>query len=353
MPTAQWNGDLAAGLTIRAWDGSKGTLGGTSSAAVVGGSTPFSAESATVALRVRPVNDAPTITKLTATSVNASTIRPYVEGAAPIVVDTAVTLADLDLASGNGGAGQWAGATLTVERDGGSHPDDVFGASGSATSGLFLDADGVLKVNGIAVGSYVSADGRLTMSFESSATTAVVNTAARGITYFNAMTNDRSARTVRLVYSLDDGAGSADVGVDQGSGGAKTASASILLNLNRRPDAVDDVAVLANPTLKAVVRGDVTPLAGQPGADSDLDGQSLTVKGLWLGDDRAARLIGNIGVLLQGQYGTLLMYGTGSYTYTFNRAVGDAQTDVFTYLVDDGRGGQSTATLTIRLGGGG
>ena len=59
VPNANWNGTLAAGITFQAWDQTSGTVGLTADAATGGGSTAFSLASASAALSVTAVNDAP------------------------------------------------------------------------------------------------------------------------------------------------------------------------------------------------------------------------------------------------------------------------------------------------------
>ncbi len=62
LPSANWNSSLAGtapGITLRAWDRSSGTAGATADATLSGGSTPFSATTATATISVTPVNDAP------------------------------------------------------------------------------------------------------------------------------------------------------------------------------------------------------------------------------------------------------------------------------------------------------
>ena len=52
QPNANWNGTVSAGLTIKAWDQTEGTVNTMAS-------TSFSADTDTVALTVAPANDAP------------------------------------------------------------------------------------------------------------------------------------------------------------------------------------------------------------------------------------------------------------------------------------------------------
>ncbi|MCL7406453.1 VCBS domain-containing protein [Paradonghicola geojensis] len=66
QPDPQWHGSIDPALTLRAWDGSSGSNGGTadlSGTGITGGTTAFSTATDTVALKINPVNDQPTISK--------------------------------------------------------------------------------------------------------------------------------------------------------------------------------------------------------------------------------------------------------------------------------------------------
>ncbi|MEJ8838444.1 cadherin-like domain-containing protein [Ramlibacter sp. AN1133] len=102
VPNADWNG-IATGLAFRAWDGSGGTAAATrADTAVNGGSSPFSAGTATTSVTVAPVNDA-----------------PRALGTEPAVIGTdaatrAVTLDQLAWTYSAGGGSDEAGQALTV-----------------------------------------------------------------------------------------------------------------------------------------------------------------------------------------------------------------------------------------------
>lgn len=64
VPEADFNGDAGPGLTFHAWDQSAGTAGGYGNVAVAGGTTPFSAASASAGLHVHALNDAPVVAHL-------------------------------------------------------------------------------------------------------------------------------------------------------------------------------------------------------------------------------------------------------------------------------------------------
>lgn len=72
VPNANWNG--STGITFRAWDQTSGTAGGTADASVNGGATAFSSASASSAITVAPVNDAPVMVQVTLTLSSGDTI---------------------------------------------------------------------------------------------------------------------------------------------------------------------------------------------------------------------------------------------------------------------------------------
>jgi hypothetical protein len=59
VPAANWNGSVADGITFRAWDRSSGVAGDVSDVGAGGGSSAFSAQSASSGIAVDPVDDAP------------------------------------------------------------------------------------------------------------------------------------------------------------------------------------------------------------------------------------------------------------------------------------------------------
>ena len=78
----------------------------------------------TVAITVNAVNDAPVFAGLD----NAPT---FTEGGAPVVLDGNATVSDVELDALNGGLGNYAGAVLTLQRQGGGSLDDLFFTTGT------------------------------------------------------------------------------------------------------------------------------------------------------------------------------------------------------------------------------
>ncbi|WP_418316904.1 putative Ig domain-containing protein [Piscinibacter sakaiensis] len=60
VPNPDWNGSVVAGLTVRAWDRSSGSAGGTADVRSNGGQTAFGSATASSRITVTPVNDLPT-----------------------------------------------------------------------------------------------------------------------------------------------------------------------------------------------------------------------------------------------------------------------------------------------------
>ncbi|ORU94313.1 MAG: hypothetical protein A6F70_08300 [Cycloclasticus sp. symbiont of Bathymodiolus heckerae] len=129
--------------------------------------------------------------------------------------------------------------------------------------------------------------------------------------------------------------------------GAST-SGNVLNNVDHEYDPDEDV------------EGDERPF--QDAADTDEDGDSLTVTGVIAhGDDGALGggddTVGTIGDPLTGKWGTLTLQADGSYVYvageeTSELTNGQEVTDQFTYTVTDTYNQPQTTTLTITIFGG-
>ncbi|WP_299752844.1 tandem-95 repeat protein [uncultured Tateyamaria sp.] len=128
------------------------------------------------------------------------------------------------------------------------------------------------------------------------------------------------------------------------SDGSLTASDTFALDItpvNDAPVTTDDVAQSSNPITEDVVTSiDITTLLAN---DSDVDGDALTVMAVSALSAHGAAL-------------TLNTDGTISYDPRGTDAVqalaqGETLTDTFTYTVEDGNGGQSTATVSIDVHG--
>ncbi|HWU13825.1 MAG TPA: Ig-like domain-containing protein, partial [Caulobacter sp.] len=223
LPAANFNGtppDLVAYLI----DNSAGavTTGTLINVSTNGGQTHYSDTSLTLSTSVTAVNDTPVV------PASATTVGATEQTAATLLGSLAVSDVDLDVR--NGGNGDYAGASFTVQRASANAADTFAFASG----GLFTVSGGNLQVGGLTFATFTVVGGVLTISFTSSAataTTTLVNDVLNHISYTN--TSDAPPASVTLNYTLDDGA----PGGGQGTGGGASAGGSVLVNIT----AVNDV----------------------------------------------------------------------------------------------------------------
>jgi len=100
------------------------------------------------------------------------------------------------------------------------------------------------------------------------------------------------------------------------------------------------------------------PLAEDDTIGADNDGVD-PVTGVAAGSDTSSAVIGDVGTIVTGTYGSVVIAANGDYTYTLdnmNTAVqglteGESLTDTFVYTITDADGDQSTMTLTITIQG--
>ncbi|HVZ43898.1 MAG TPA: Ig-like domain-containing protein [Ramlibacter sp.] len=140
----------------------------------------------------------------------------YVKGHAPVALDSSVAVYDPDLAQ----TGNYAGASVTLERDGGAASEDVFSALGNLS---FSGADVLLSGNDI--GDVTNAGGTLTITFDGNATQAAVDEALSSIGYSNSSSTPPA--TVQVDWTFSDG----NTGAAQGSGGELMATGSVTVDI--------------------------------------------------------------------------------------------------------------------------
>ena len=133
----------------------------------------------------------------------------YTKGGGAVSLDTSVTVLDAELAALNFGEGNYAGASVTLARRGGADANDLFSALGN----LSFNAGNAL-LSGVAIGTLTNNAGTLAITFNSSATQAVVNEVLSSIGYANS-SNTPPAR-VQVDWAFSDGY----------AGGALTANGS-------------------------------------------------------------------------------------------------------------------------------
>lgn len=197
----------------------------------------------------------------------------YTENGVPIVLDTSASVLDPQLESLNGGAGNYAGATLTVNRQGGrANSQDVLDVI--AGSGYSVSPNGSvfnLQSDGQTFATASSRDGTLTISFTGSGTAptqALVNAVLSNITYANS--SDAPPANVSLEWAFNDGNSGS-----QGTDGALTGRGTTTVNIT----AVNDVPTLQGVPINAqnVSVGRASALADFTVADADDAGVYLTV----------------------------------------------------------------------------
>ncbi len=186
----------------------------------------------------------------------------HTEGGSATVLDSNVKIFDAELnASGN-----YSGATLTLQRNGGANAQDAYSSTGTLVT-LNAGANN-LVVDGVTIGSVTTnAGGTLVLSFNASATAALVNSAAQKIAYSNS--SDTPPASVQIDWVFSDGNSGS-----QGTGGAQLASGNVVVNIT----ATNDAPVLTDTALSASVAEDmglVIRVADLLGGASDAEGNPL------------------------------------------------------------------------------
>jgi hypothetical protein len=226
----------------------------------------LTSSSVTSTVSVANVNDAPAFA-------GVDNAAAFTEDGAAVVLDGNATVADAELDALNSGNGNYNGATLTLTRNGGANAEDTF-----ANNGLLgaLTEGGNLTYNGTTVGTVTTnSSGTLVLTFNASATSALVDSVLQNITYSNS--NDTPPANVQINYAFND----ANSGT-QGSGGAGSdTDDSITVTITAANDApvfgnLDGDAPSGAPN--AVIAFDVGGNATVTDPDStDLDGGTLTI----------------------------------------------------------------------------
>jgi hypothetical protein len=226
----------------------------------------------------------------------------YVMGSDPVLVDTNATVSD-------GGSLNFGGATLTVSVVTNATAADCLSLDpeGTDPAQIGVDAD-TLTCRGAIVGTFTAKTNGLVFSFTTNATSSVVTALLRQLTF--ATTN--TATSLRVIE--------ADL-CCQGT----TLSAQRVLTLDRPPVAGPvDIWAAANVTVSIPFSQVLTNVA-------DPDGRTLSLS-LVSGDSTNGGQI------------------TASATaFSYAPPAGKLDSDQFTYLAQDGVGGQSTGTITIHF----
>nr|MDC2855044.1 hypothetical protein [Ningiella sp. W23] len=243
--------DLAAGdrITIAGITGlsaSNVRFNGTSTLEVDTNATDFNISELTLALTNAPGNDLTfTVadsgpdTIITFISPNSAPTfsslnggATFIENGSAVIIDSDMTIADAELDALNSNAGDYNNASLTIRRRDGASADDIFAHSGLLST---LTEGSTFSYNANNIGTVTTnSAGTLTLTFNSNATSAIVDSVAQAITYAN--NSDVPLNATVLDYVFDDGAVQ--------STGTNQASVSIT-SVN---DAPTVSAIGANPT---------------------------------------------------------------------------------------------------------
>ncbi|NJO49133.1 MAG: DUF4347 domain-containing protein [Leptolyngbyaceae cyanobacterium RM2_2_4] len=176
VPDANYNGTVPA-LNVHLIDSFGGTVAtGTtvnlSGVGATGGTTRYSANTVPLNSTIIPVNDAPMFSDLGGSVT-------FTEDGAGLILDGDAIASDIEL----GGLNNWSGATLTLRRQGGANSQDAFSNGGTLST---LTQGSTFAVNGVIIGTVTTnTNGTLVLTFNSNATTALVNNALQQITYRN------------------------------------------------------------------------------------------------------------------------------------------------------------------------
>lgn len=206
---------------------------------------------------VNAVNDLPTFSNLDGGST-------FNTGGSAIVIDSAVTVSDTELDALNSSNGNYDGATLTIVRNGGANADDVFGLSGGS-----LTQSGNLTVAATNMGTVTTnSNGTLVLTFNGSATTALVNQALQSLTYANSSNTPNTS--VTLDWTFNDGT-SNSTGTNQTTVSITPVNDAPVLDNTQTPalsSINEDVTTAANTgtdIATLVVNGSITDANGSPG----------------------------------------------------------------------------------------
>jgi uncharacterized delta-60 repeat protein len=235
----------------------------------------------------------------------------YTENGAAVVLDSDVQVFDAELSA----LGNYAGASLTLQRHGSANPEDLY--SGSGALGALIEGS-ALTLGGITIGSVVqNSSGVLTLTLNDNATQARVNQALQSIAYSNS--SDTPSAPVQIDWTFSDGNSGA-----QGAGGALSVTGSTTVSLvptNDAPTGTVTIAVNNGHNTTTLVQGD-TLTASHTLVDPDgipatglnaiayqwrangIDIAGATNTTLLLGQDQAGKAI-TVRVAYTDDYGTL------------------------------------------------
>lgn len=254
VPLNNISGSMSNALTFCAWnqlDSSSGSFIDVSVDTFLN-NTSLNTELASVT--VNPVNDAPYFTGI------QSGIDVFTENSStPILLASNVSIEDIELSSLNNGAGNYAGATFTLQRTDGSRTEDIF----SGLNSLKFNRSGSALLNNLDVGTFTNSNGILSITFNENASQASVNSVLSNIGYKN--TSNAPESILSFTWSFSDG----NLGA-QGSGDALVTSTTSSVNVSKINDAP---RVTINSSVESIYTEGSSPAIVAPSArlyDSEL-----------------------------------------------------------------------------------
>ncbi|MCP4389013.1 MAG: hypothetical protein GY802_12015, partial [Gammaproteobacteria bacterium] len=238
----------------------------------------------------------------------------FIEGGAAVVLDVDVDVSDSELDALNGGLGNYNGASLTLVRNGGASSEDVFSETGTLSA---LTESGNVVVGGTIIGTVTTnSGGTLLLTFNTNATTALVNSALQQIAYSNS--SDVPPASAQIDWSFDDGNSGS-----QGAGGALQAVGSTTVTITAVNDtptfaatAADDTLTENTDTTSAAVFSTVTIDPIETG--DDIASAQLTIAG---GIENTDTLTIN-GTAITGLGSDSSGAITGGHSYSYTQATG-------------------------------
>jgi hypothetical protein len=218
------------------------------------------------------------------------------------LIDTNATVTD-------GGSADFDGGTLTVTIATNGADEDLMLVEAGAEIGV---EGSTVSFNGAAFGTFAGGEGTnaLVFSFNTNATPAVVQALVRSLTFETDGTNTTS-RVFQMVLADGDG--------------GTSAPAFRTLELNRPPVAQEDCVLSTENTIASI------PFSLALGNDFDVDGDSISLAGLSVVSANGGR------ITLSGNQ------------FIYRPPTNFVGTDLFAYLIDDGRGGEGIGLITLKV----
>ncbi|CAH9067825.1 hypothetical protein PSECIP111951_03909 [Pseudoalteromonas holothuriae] len=176
----------------------------------------------------------------------------FVENGSVIGIDTDATVADTELDALNGATGNYNNATLTIARSGGANSEDVF--SNRLLLGALTQGN-VFTYNSVTVGTVTTnSAGTLVLTFNGSATSAIVDSVIQSIGYSNS--SESPSSSITLNFTFNDGSANS------------TGTNQAVINITAQNDAPTDLS-LSTTTVNQSSTGSGANIGGLSTTDVD------------------------------------------------------------------------------------